>query len=87
MTDDPEFIPSLDPEDALEAKLRLGVLASSILESAHILCTEIDLLRVNAAGRVLKSSAADFQALAAAMEVLERRSIAPVSRTSAAPRG
>lgn len=64
----------LDRDDALEAKLRLGVLASSILEGAHILCTDVILLKEVAAGRVLQSHAADFQALAAAIEVLERRS-------------
>ena len=57
----------LDRDDALEAKLRLGVLASSILEGTHILCTDVILLKEVAAGRVLQSHAADFQALAAVL--------------------
>ena len=69
-----------DRKDALEAKLRLGVLASSILEGAHILCTDVELLKMAAAGRVLKTQAADFQTLAAAIEVLERRSILTTAR-------
>lgn len=69
-----------DIQDALEAKLRLGVLASSILEGAHIVCTDVNLLKLGEAGRVLRSHAADFQALAAAIEVLERRSVPVTAR-------
>ncbi|MBX9708673.1 MAG: hypothetical protein K2X61_12145 [Caulobacteraceae bacterium] len=76
MTDDE---PQLDREDALEAKLRLGVLASALLDSSQVLCTDVDLLRFDVSGRILLSQAADFATLAAAMEVLERRS-QPISR-------
>ncbi|KPF81118.1 hypothetical protein IP78_05570 [Brevundimonas sp. AAP58] len=77
MTDDDA--PQLDPEDALEAKLRLGVLASALLDSAQVLCTDVELLRFDVSGRILRSQATDFATLAAAMEVLERRS-QPISR-------
>lgn len=70
----------LDREDALEAKLRLGVLASTLIEGAHILCTDVELLGLEASGRVLKTYASDLQALASAMEVLERRSVPITSR-------
>ena len=70
-----------DPKDALEAKLRLGVLASDLLEEAHMISTDVALLGVNGAGRVLKAYAADLQALAAAIEVLERRSVPVTART------
>lgn len=79
MTPD-EDVALFDREDALEAKLRLGVLASSLLEGAHILCTDVNLLQLNGAGRVLQSQAADFQSLAAAIEVLERRSTPVTAR-------
>lgn len=65
----------MDPDDALEAKLRLGVMASVILDHAHILSTDTSLLALSEAGSVLKGYADDFQRLAAAMEVLERRSV------------
>lgn len=71
-TDPADTLFNLD--DALEAKLRLGVLASFLLEGAHILSTDVERLTMNSAGRVLCGHAADFQALAAAIEVLERRS-------------
>lgn len=73
--DDLDRDPMLDPEDALEAKLRLGVLASAVLDHAHILSTDTSLLALSEAGSVLKGYADDFQRLAAAMEVLERRSV------------
>lgn len=73
--------PLLDTEDALEAKLRLGVLASSVLDAANILCTDVSLLQLGGAGRVLKSYGADFQALASAMEVLERRGTPIIPRS------
>ena len=75
--DDLDRDPMLDPEDALEAKLRLGVLASAVLDHAHILSTDTSLLALSEAGSVLKGYADDFQRLAAAMEVLERRSVIP----------
>lgn len=71
----------IHPEDALEAKLRLGVLMSSILEGAQILCTDVALLKQEASGRVLRSYAADFISLAAAIEVLDRRSASSFSRS------
>jgi hypothetical protein len=64
-----------DLEEALKAKLHLGDLASSLLQGAQIVCTDVELLKLNVAGRVLQSQAADFQALANAIEVLERRSL------------
>ncbi|MNR90672.1 hypothetical protein D3C72_216590 [compost metagenome] len=73
--DDLDQDPMLDPADALEAKLRLGVMASAILDHAHILSTDTSLLALSEAGSVLKGYADDFQRLAAAMEVLERRSV------------
>ena len=73
--DDLDRDPMLDPDDALEAKLRLGVMASAILDHAHILSTDTSLLALSEAGSVLKGYAEDFQKLAAAMEVLERRSV------------
>lgn len=73
--DDFDRDPMLDPDDALEAKLRLGVLASAILDHAHTLSTDTSLLALSEAGSVLKGYAEDFQKLAAAMEVLERRSV------------
>lgn len=38
------------PHDALEAKLGLGVLMSSILEGAHIFCTDVALLKAGSGG-------------------------------------
>lgn len=73
--DDLNQDPMLDPDDALEAKLRLGVIASAILDHAHILSTDTSLLALSEAGSVLRGYADDFQRLAAAMEVLERRSV------------
>lgn len=67
-----------DTEDAMEAKLRLGVFASTLLEGAHILCTDVALLRMERAGPLLQSYAADVQAIGAAIEVLDRRS-APIA--------
>lgn len=79
-TEDDEFA-LFDPENALEAKLRLGVLASTLIEGAHIVCANVALLSLTGSGRVLKSQAADFQVLAAAIEVLERRSVPVRART------
>lgn len=73
--DDLDQDPMMDPDDALEAKLRLGVMASAILDHAHILSTDTSLLALSEAGSVLRGYADDFQRLAAAMEVLERRSV------------
>jgi len=73
--DDLDHDPMLDPDDALEAKLRLGVIASAILDHAHILNTDTSLLALSETGSVLRGYADDFQRLAAAMEVLERRSV------------
>ncbi|WP_395651638.1 hypothetical protein [Brevundimonas sp.] len=69
-------------QDALEAKLRLSVLASSILEGAHIVRTDVNLLGLGEAGRVLRAHAADFQALALAIEVLERGTVRVTARMS-----
>lgn len=76
MTDD-QPTPTLDPDDALEAKLQLGVLASRLMELAHILSLEAHLLAMQGTGRVIDNYIKDAQVLTAAMEVLERRS-APV---------
>ncbi|WP_271143552.1 hypothetical protein [Brevundimonas sp. NIBR10] len=51
-----------DIQDALEDKLRLGVLASSMLEGARIACSDVSLLTLGAVGSVLRRSAGDFQA-------------------------
>jgi hypothetical protein len=77
--DDPPQ-PVLDPEDAMEAKLRLGVLASALIERADILCTDVGLLARPITGQMLKATAADFAALVAAIEVLERLSTSDVTR-------
>lgn len=79
--DDLDYEPMLDPNDALEAKLRLGVLASAILDHSHMLSTDTGLLALSEAGSVLKGYADDFQRLAAAMEVLERRCVVQASRS------
>lgn len=79
--DDLDREPMLDPDDALEAKLRLGVLASAILDHAHMLSTDTGLLTLSEAGSVLKGYADDFQRLAVAMEVLERRCVVRPSRS------
>ncbi len=79
--------PVLDPEDALEAKLRLGVLASSLLDRADIICTDVGILRRSITGQLLQTVASDFSKLVDAMEVLERRSVPPVSRTRPDPAG
>lgn len=71
----------LDLEDALEAKLRLGVLASSLMEHAHFLCADVSLLRQTGAGGVLVGYAADLSVLAKAIQVLERRGTPAVSRS------
>ncbi|WP_284876689.1 hypothetical protein [Brevundimonas sp. MEB006b] len=73
--------PVLDPEDALEAKLRLGVLASHLIERADIMCTDVGILRASIAGQILQTVASDFSKLVDAMEVLERRSV-PATRQS-----
>lgn len=39
--------PVLDPKDALEAKLRLGVLASNLIERVDIMCTDVGILRAS----------------------------------------
>lgn len=79
--DDLDRDPMLEPDDALEVKLRLGVMASAILDHAHILSTDTSLLALSEAGPVLRGYADDFQRLAAAMEVLERRSVVHSSRS------
>lgn len=79
--DDFDRDPMLDPDDALEAKLRLGVMASTILDHAHILSTDTSLLALSEAGSVLRGYAEDFQRLAAAMEVLERRAVVRPNRS------
>ena len=72
--------PILDPEDALEAKLRLGVLASSLLERADVMCTDVGILQQQITGQMLQVLARDFSKLVDAMEVLERHGSAPLSR-------
>ena len=73
--------PVLDPEDALEAKLRLGVLASNLIERADIMCTDVGILRATITGQLLQTVASDFSKLVDAIEVLERRSV-PATRQS-----
>ena len=65
---------SLDPEDALEARLRLGVLTSALMEHADILCTDVAVQQLPGATAVLQGYLRDAAALAAAMDVLARRS-------------
>lgn len=81
MPDDLDREPMLDPDDALEAKVRLGVLASAILDHAYMLSTDTGLLALSEAGSVLKGYADDLQRLAAAMEVLERRCVVRPNRS------
>ncbi len=71
---DPDRVPILDPDDAMEARLRLGVLTSALIEHADVLCTDVPLLRLPAAPAVLRGYLNDATTLAAAMEVLSRRS-------------
>lgn len=73
--------PVLDPEDALEAKLRLGVLASHLIERADIMCTDVGILRASITGQILQTVACDFSKLVDAMEVLERRSVPATRQT------
>lgn len=63
----------LDPEDAHEALLRVGVLASSILEQSHDLCVDVIALKDPTTAIKIKRGADDLAALAAAMVVLARR--------------
>lgn len=70
----------LDPEDALEAKLRLGVLASSLLDRADVMCTDVGILRQQITGQMLQVLARDFSKLVDAMEVLERHGTTRLSR-------
>jgi hypothetical protein len=83
--DDDLPVPVLDPDDALEAKLRLGVLASSLIDRADIMCTDVGLLRQSITGEILQTVASDFTKLVDAMEVLERRSVPPISRRRPGP--
>lgn len=80
LPDDDPPAPVFDPEDALEAKLRLGVLASSLLDRADIMCTDVGILRRSITGQLLQTVASDFSKLVDAMEVLERRSAPAVNR-------
>nr|WP_315054288.1 hypothetical protein [uncultured Brevundimonas sp.] len=78
--DDDPLSPILDPEDALEAKLRLGVLASSLLDRADVMCTDVGILRQQITGQMLQVLARDFSKLVDAMEVLERHGSTRLSR-------
>lgn len=62
----------LDPEDAREARLRLGVLASTLLEDSHELCVIVSLADDPETAKRLQTNARDFLALADAMAVLDR---------------
>lgn len=62
----------LDPEDAREARLRLGVLASTLLEVSHDLCVIVALADDPKTARRLQTNARDFLVLADAMAVLDR---------------
>ena len=64
----------LDPEDALEARLRLGVLTSALMEHADVLCTDVAVQLLPGKTAVLQGYLRDASTLAAAMEVLARRS-------------
>ncbi len=81
-----DLAPTLDPDDAMEARLRLGVLTSALIERAEFLCTDVTLLRLPAAPGVLQAYLADATTLAAAMEVLARRATAPTIPAWSAPR-
>ena len=70
----------LDPEDALEARLRLGVLTSALMEHADVLCTDVAVQRLPGATAVLQGYLRDASTLAAAMEVLERRNAPVIDR-------
>ncbi|MFN4092194.1 MAG: hypothetical protein ACK4FG_04795 [Brevundimonas sp.] len=83
---DLDLAPTLDPDDAMEARLRLGVLTSALIERADCLCTDVTLMRLPAAPEVLKAYLADATTLAAAMEVLVRRATAPTIPVTSAPR-
>lgn len=74
----------LDPEDALEERLRLGVLTSALLEHADVLCTDVAVQQLPGATAVLEGWMRDASTLAAAMDVLARRSrgSSPGSSTS-----
>ena len=69
-----EHIVILDPEDALEARLRLGVLTSALMELADVLCTDVAVQQLSGATAVLHGYLRDASTLAAAMDVLARRS-------------
>lgn len=75
----PDLLPTLDPKDALEARLRLSVLASSLIEHAHVLCVDVELQQLPAYTTVLQGYLRDASALASAMEVLSRRGMPPNS--------
>lgn len=64
--------PVLDPDDAREARERLGVLAAALLEEAHGLCVDPDALSDAGAAEHLTCLLSDAATLAAAMAVLAR---------------
>lgn len=68
------YLPVLDPEDALEARLRLGVLTSTLIEYADVLCVDVGLMQLEPAPDLLQGYLRDASTLTAAMEVLARRS-------------
>ena len=73
--------PVLDPEDAREIRLRLGVLTSTVIEYADVLCVDVGLMQLDPAPDLLQGYLRDASTLTAAMEVLARRSrpVRPVS--------
>lgn len=69
--------PFLDPDDAEEARLRLGVLASALLEEGHLLCTDVHAMQEDAASRRLVQMVEDAAVLTRAMAVLARLGVSP----------
>lgn len=63
----------LDPDDAGEARLRLGVLIAALLEEAHSLCVDPGTMTKPDASEALTRLLTDATTLAAAMAVLSRR--------------
>lgn len=70
MTADAPF----DPDDALETRLRLGVLIADLAERVHVIGVDVELMGSPVAASALQAYLRDAAILAAAGEVIARRS-------------
>lgn len=66
-------LPILDADEVQEARLRLGILASALLEEAHVLCTEVGAAMHETASERLTEAVEDAAILTRAIAVLARR--------------